>query len=193
MGLAEPARELRAGAELRVVKQSVDFKCELRDPELARLALKHLGGAWAENRAHRDTYFRVATGHVKRTEAEGDPIEYVVYERREQARPTLSRFTILNEDEKRERYGERELPVWMVLEKEREIWLYEGVRVHIDQVKGLGWFLEIDALVSRQRNVLRCYAVIERVRDALKPALGGAVAGSYADMLSRDRAEGDAA
>jgi adenylate cyclase class 2 len=33
-----------------------------------------------------------------------------------------------------------------VVTKQREIWLYENVRIHLDRVEGLGTFLELEAV-----------------------------------------------
>lgn len=170
--------------------QNVDFKCELRDPGLARLALKRFGAVCATTVHHRDTYYRVPDGRLMRREAEGEPVEFVLYHRVDRAHPTISRFSIFTEDEARLRYGTRELPVWVEVTKDREIWLVDNARVHIDRVDGLGWFMEIDVLVSRDFHIGKCHDLIGRIRESLAPCLGGLIATSYADMVA---SESDAA
>lgn len=166
--------------------QNVDFKCELRDPGLARLALKRFNSILAATVSHRDTFFRVPDGRLMRREAEGEPVEYVLYHRVDRPIPTISRFTILSEDEARLRLGAADPPVWVEVWKQREIWLLQNARVHLDQVEGLGWFMEIDVLVTRDQHVGRCHELIRRIREALAPALGGLIATSYADMVAME-------
>ena len=170
--------------------QNVDFKCELRDPELARLALKRFGSVCAATVTHLDTYFRVPDGRLMRREAEGEPVEYVLYHRVDRPMPTISKFTILTEEEARLRLGESDPPVWVEVEKQREIWLLKNARIHLDRVLGLGWFIEIDVLVTKDQHVGKCHELIGKIREALGPCLGGLIATSYADMVA---SESDAA
>lgn len=166
--------------------ENVDFKCELRDPGLARLALKRFGAILAAAVSHHDTYFRVPDGRLMRREAEGEPVEYVLYRRIDRAAPTVSSFTILSENEARRRLGATDPPVWVEVRKQREIWLLADARVHVDQVEGLGWFIEIDVLVTRRRSERTCRDLIAKIREALGPCLGGLIATSYADMVATE-------
>lgn len=166
--------------------QNVDFKCELRDPGLARLALKRFGAILAATVTHHDTYFRVPDGRLMRRETEGEPAEYVLYRRIDRPMPTVSSFTILSENEARRRLGASDPPVWVEVHKRREIWLLQDARVHLDQVEGLGWFIEIDVLVTRRRSEQDCRDLIAKIREALGPCLGGLIATSYADMVATE-------
>lgn len=166
--------------------ENVDFKCELRDPGLARLALRKFGAILAATLAHQDTYFRVPDGRLMRREAEGEPVEYVLYRRIDRPVPTVSSFTILSENEARQRLGASDPPVWVEVRKRREIWLLADARVHLDQVEGLGWFIEIDVLVTKRRSERDCRELIGKIREALGPCLGGLIATSYADMIATE-------
>ena len=171
--------------------QNVDYKCELRDPDIARALLRRLGGVLVGSGRHEDIYYRVPDGRVKRRAASGEPVEWIVYHRTDRILPRISRFTIYTPEQMIERYGERPLPEWVRISKDREIWLHHGVRVHIDHVHELGWFLEIDALVSSSRNVVRCHELIHNIRAQLQPTLGGAIATSYADLVALEKQLGD--
>lgn len=173
--------------------QNVDFKCELRDPDLARLALKRFGGILAASVHHRDTFFRVPDGRLMRREADGEPVEYVLYRRIDRPMPTISRFTILTEEEARLRLGAADPPVWVEVRKQREIWLLHNARVHLDRVEGLGWYIEIDVLVTKDQHVGKCHELIAKIREALGPCLGGLIATSYADMVASEAEQQDEA
>lgn len=167
-------------------KQSVNFKAELRDPGLARLALRHTGVTFAESTRHTDTYFKVPDTHLKRRVADNEPTEYFLYERRDAAHPALARFTILTEQAFAQRFGERPLPVWVTVRKSREIWLTERAHIHLDTVDHLGGFIEIEALVSPSNNIARCHEEIARLRQQLAPALGGVITTSYAALMATE-------
>ena len=37
---------------------------------------------------------------------------------------------------------------WVEVEKTRQVWLWENVRIHLDDVKGLGQFVELEAVME---------------------------------------------
>jgi predicted adenylyl cyclase CyaB len=43
-------------------------------------------------------------------------------------------------------------PVETVVEKKRELWLYDNTRIHLDTVKSLGTFLELETLVIKGKK-----------------------------------------
>jgi len=170
--------------------QNIEFKAELRDTGLARAALRKAGAKRVGEVEQRDTYYSVLTGRLKRRESVADgqaePIEVIEYERAALAPPKISRFTIYSEAEARERFGEREPPVWVEVRKRREVWDHRGVRVHLDEVEGLGSFFELEALVSPDQDVARCHRRIAELRERFGPALGEPIACGYAEMLARE-------
>ena len=98
-----------------------------------------------------------------------------------------SRYVLLTVDHPRETEDLLSLildPV-AVVDKQREIFLIENVRVHLDEVKDLGRFIEFEAvyrvgLDDDQKEVERVQELIERFEideDAL-------VSVSYADLMA---------
>lgn len=168
--------------------QNVEFKCELRDPELAASILRKLGATHIATLDQTDTYFRVTDGRLKRRESRGEPTEWIFYSRDNISRPKVSKFMIYTEEEARSRFGERPLPVWVVVSKKRQLWMLTGVRVHLDEVAGLGHFLEFEAMVSRRQNAAQRHQDIEALRVALGPTLGEPIACGYSDLIAAEAA-----
>lgn len=165
---------------------NVEFKCELRDPDLARAIILRHGATFIGTLEQTDTYFRIPSGRLKKREQPGEPTEFIFYDRENRTRPKLSHFRIYSEAEALERFGTSPLPVWIVVRKRRDLYLLGNVRLHVDQVDGLGFFLELEALVSTSTNVARCHASIAELREMLRPALGEAIAVGYSDLLAQD-------
>ncbi len=166
--------------------QNVDFKCELRDPQLARIALKKLGAQFVHKIHQTDTYYKVTDGRMKKRESEGEPTEYIFYHRVDRPQPKLSHFTIYTEEQVVQRFGSRPLTQWLVIKKTREIYLLRGTHIHIDEVEELGHFFEVDALVSPNQHVGRCHRLIGKIRKLMGPALGESIASGYADLLQQE-------
>ena len=57
----------------------------------------------------------------------------------------------------------------------------------LDDVQGLGKFLELESLVSRDMPEDKARALLEELRKALGPVLGEPIDRSYSDLLSADQ------
>ena len=184
--------------------RNVEFKSELREPDLAAAALKAAGARFVIRLRQLDTYYRVPTGKLKKREAwpvlaapepdqplqleEPEPVEYIRYERHERPNPKLSDFHIYTEAEFAERFGQTPPPVWVQVDKVRAVWMAGPVRVHLDEVKGLGRFLEFESLVTKEQNIARGHESVNTLRARLAPTLGEPVAAGYADLLAAETA-----
>lgn len=163
--------------------QSLEFRCELRDPETAMAALVRAGASPLITLELRDTYFRVPSGVFKKREAPDEPVEYIFFDRRDRLAPHLCQFTLYDEAQMRLRFGRSDPPTWRIVCKTRVTLMRANVRIHMDEIDRLGQFLKLEALVSPTYNVARCYENIGEIRHVLGPTLGEPVTGTYAGML----------
>jgi adenylate cyclase, class 2 len=176
--------------------QNVEFKAELKDLSLARTICAALGASHIADLRQTDTYYRLPDARLKKRETEGEPTEWILYDRPNQVGNKLSTFHIYSEDEAAERFGARgaawggwggaEHPrrPWIVVRKLRELWMYDDVRIHLDDVEGLGAFLEFEALISARRTRAQAEDAVFALRRELATALGEPIAASYADLLA---------
>lgn len=169
--------------------QNVEFKAELRDPQFARFICRNIGAKSIGTIHQKDTYFRIPDGRLKKRETDGEPAEYVFYHRINRLKPKLSHFTIFTESEAIARFGERPLPVWVVVEKRRDLWMYRHVRLHLDEVARLGHFFEAEALVTPSHHIGRCQRRIAAIREKFAPVLGELIATSYCDLAAAELRE----
>jgi adenylate cyclase class IV len=165
---------------------NVEIKAELRDLPLARSICRAVGAALILAFDQVDTYYRVPSGKLKKRETEGEPVEYIFYERPRKATSKLSQFTIYSQDQALERFGREPLPVWVVVKKRRELFMHANVRIHLDTVEGLGTFLEFEALVSRNHSIEACARSIAELKQKFDPVLGELIDCGYSDLLARD-------
>lgn len=166
---------------------NVEYKAELRDLEMARATCRAVGAAYITTLHQTDTYFRVPSGRLKRRECTGEPTEWIFYDRSDESRPRLSSFTIYSDAQARERFGVNPLPELVVVRKSRELYLIDNVRIHLDEVEGLGRFFELEALVSPGFPVPRCHAAVDRLRATFGPVLGEPLSVSYADLIEQEQ------
>ena len=95
-----------------------------------------------------DTYFSTANGRLKMRQG---PIEnaLIYYNRENKAGPKLSEVKLLPLDNNADLLKEiliKAHGVKVVVKKKREIYFIDNVKFHIDEVEGLGSFVEIEAI-----------------------------------------------
>jgi predicted adenylyl cyclase CyaB len=67
--------------------------------------------------------------------------------------------------------------------KRREILLLDNVRIHLDEVEGLGSFIEFEVVVGEGETEARCVARAEELLQAFGVKASDLVSGSYADLV----------
>jgi predicted adenylyl cyclase CyaB len=166
-------------------RQNVELKARLVDLPGARVLAAKLSGGPPEIITQVDTYFSCAHGRLKLRTIVGDHSELIAYVRPDETAPRASRYRIVPVPDATA-LGEAlvaALGVLVIVEKRREISLYNNVRIHLDQVHRLGTFLEFEAVLQAHEPL----AVGERQVRELASQFGllpeHLVAGSYSDLL----------
>ncbi len=78
-----------------------------------------------------------------------------------------------------------------VVDKQREIFLFENVRIHLDRVEGLGEFLELEAVYSgEEAQEEEQHRKIEFLLDTLQVCRSDLIAVSYEDLLGGPDGQG---
>lgn len=164
--------------------QTIDLKLELRDPVMVRGQLRALGAKRIVALEQRDVRFPLPDGRLLRREAEGEPTEWIFYHRVDRPQPATCHFTILSDEQARTRWGVHGLREAASIVRTREYWMADGVGVHVDDVEGLGRFVELIVLVTSRSDPAEARARLLRVHQALKPSLGESVSASYGDLVA---------
>lgn len=140
----------------------------------------------------RDTYFDVPRGRLKIREEEGAASHLIAYERADLPGQRESRYRIIevgDADALRQALSVV-LGVRVVVTKARRLFVFEGVRIHLDRVDGLGNFVEFEGVIDLDDDGSSDH--FEKLLTELRSAFGiredDLLAGSYADLaLARAR------
>jgi adenylate cyclase class 2 len=171
---------------------NVETKVRCADLQgVARLAAE-IGAHYDGRLDQIDTYFGAVRGRLKlreitHTTPDGQVstgAELIRYERPDEsgARVSVYELTEIADAEScRARLAE-ELGVRGRVEKQRELWLLDATRIHLDRVDGLGSFVELETVTAGTPA-----EADRREHDRIAAALGldqsATVAGSYIDLL----------
>ena len=135
-----------------------------------------------------DTYFKIADGRLKLRQGNIENA-LIHYQRPNQAGPKESKVTMCHiaEGEDLKRVLEKALGVLVEVKKEREIYFIDNVKFHIDEVPGLGGFVEIEAIdrdgdIGKQKLLEQC----DYYRQKLGIKETDLLHNSYSDMLLGD-------
>lgn len=133
-----------------------------------------------------DTYFNTNNGRLKMRQG---PIEnaLIYYNRENKAGPKLSEVKLLPLDNNADQLKEiliKAHGVKVVVKKKREIWFIGNVKFHIDEVKGLGSFVEIEAIdtdgsLGLEKIKEQCYFYLQQFQIGEDDLLTH----SYSDLL----------
>jgi homotetrameric cytidine deaminase len=165
--------------------RNLELKARDPDPERTLEAVLALG---AEDRGtidQRDTYFTRARGRLKLREQQPGGAELIAYDRADAAgpRPSDYRVVSVSDAEPLRDALDAALGTLVVVVKRRRLLLWDGVRIHLDEVEGLGSHLELEAVVAPGSDLEAERLKVERLRSELAIDDGALVAGSYCDLL----------
>jgi adenylate cyclase, class 2 len=139
----------------------------------------------------RDTYFGSCRGILKlREETPGRP-HLIQYERAKVPAAKESSWRTVEVDDAeavREVLGAA-LGIWGVVEKRRHLFLWRGVRIHLDDVRGLGRFIELEAVAPPGSDLAAAHELVAELIAAFKITDQLLCASRYGALLA-DRAAG---
>ncbi len=173
---------------MRVEMPRRNIELKARDPDPARSLQTALQmGASDEGWLHQaDTYFRVRNGRLKLRE-EDTASHLISYERSDDAvaRESHYRLVPVSDPAGLKDALSDALGVLVVVEKSRRLLLWHGVRIHLDEVRGLGSFIEIEAVADPASDLSAEHRRASELQDALAITSDRIVAFSYSDELLR--------
>ncbi len=112
-----------------------------------------------------DTYFKVNSGRLKLRE--GNIENYLIhYQREDQEGPKQSNVTLFKSPSTLKDILTKSLGLLVVVDKQREIYFIENIKFHIDKVKDLGSFIEIevidkDGVIGKAKLLEQCKQYME--------------------------------
>ncbi len=127
----------------------VEFKARCSDPDRIRDLLRRKNARFVGDDHQIDTYFRVAQGRLKLREGNIEN-SLIFYSRPNEAGPKQSDVTMTPVPAGSDLRAvlTSALGVLVTVDKRREIYFVENVKIHLDKVEELGSFLEVEAIGS---------------------------------------------
>ena len=171
--------------------RNVELKARDPDPAATLAAALALGAVDHGMLRQRDTYFAVACGRLKLREAEPGGAELIAYARADaaEARESGYHLVAVADPAAVSRALDASLGTTVVVEKRRRLLLLGSVRLHLDEVDGLGTWVELEAVAAADSDLSAEHAEVARIRAALALTDDRIVAEGYADLLEGSTAD----
>jgi len=129
--------------------RNLELKIRIDDYKKTLRKAKEIGAEEYAFLIQKDIYYQTGKGLLK-LRIMPEHSEFIFYNRNEAGGERWSDYHLLkiNNEQRPEEFFNRIFDVVAVVEKEREVLMYENTRIHLDKVKGLGEFLELETIVT---------------------------------------------
>jgi len=166
-----------------MTRVNFEFKARLKDEARVRAALRSLRARYVGRDHQVDTYFRVPRGRLKvrKGRLENALIHYRRADSAQARRAEVQMMLLARRNSIRAILG-GSLGVLAVVDKRREIYFVGNVKIHLDRVRGLGKFVEVEAL-SRSGRLETVRKQTRKFQKLFGIASRDIVPQSYSDLI----------
>jgi len=165
--------------------KNIELKARLRAVSHARKTARRLEnrGSFTEHQV--DTYFVCNAGRLKLRQRSGLASQLIAYQRADDSDAKASEYQILEvtDDGSCKSLLQAALGILCVVDKRREVYLHENVRIHLDDVAELGYFVEFEAVLTEDVDESVGHGQVDRLREAFAISSTDLIATSYSDMI----------
>ncbi len=167
-----------------------EFKAFLRDATHIRAVLKRYHARFLGTDHQVDTYFRVPAGRLKIREGRIEN-SLIFYRRTNSARARRSavEMMLLPRRNSVRAILSAALETLAVVDKRREIYFVGNVKIHLDHVRGLGPFVEVEAM-TRTGDIRKVRAQAAKFQKLFAIPSSDVVPLSYSDLILKKRKSG---
>lgn len=164
---------------------NIEIKAVLRDRQAAEGVARRLSDSGPQVLHQVDTFFACRNARLKLRILEADHGELIRYERDNQTGPKLSAYTIARtpEPEALLKILTETLGQTGSVKKRRTLYLVGQTRVHLDEVEGLGDFIELEVVLRPEQSEVDGGAIARELLQQFAIPPSDLIAKSYVELL----------
>lgn len=166
---------------------NIEIKARIRDLSALQQAAAELSDTPCQVIPQVDTFFNCPTGRLKLRELSPQHAQLVYYHRPDVTGPKLSEYHIFETADPEglkyilsQAYGIRG-----VVSKTRHLYLVGQTRIHLDEVEGLGWFVELEVVLAPGQADAEGQAIAGHLMQQLGIQPSDLVDSAYMDLLEK--------
>ncbi len=164
---------------------NIEIKARARNFADLRQRAEALSDTPAQVIAQEDTFFHTARGRLKLRQLAPDHGQLVYYERTDASGPKRSDYMIAESSEPAALKAAltAALGVRGVVRKRRSLYLVGQTRVHLDEVEGLGEFMELEVVLRPEQSDAEGQAIAQDLMTRLDVQEEDLLEGAYMDLM----------
>jgi predicted adenylyl cyclase CyaB len=164
--------------------RNVEIKARVADLAPVEVQARRIATEGPSDIAQDDTFFACATGRLKLRELSPVQGQLIYYSRADVAGPKVSDYWIAGTDSPaamRETLG-RALGITGRVRKRRRLYLVDRTRIHLDEVEGLGSFVELEVVLAEGESAAHGEDTARQIMKSLGIDESQLVEGAYVDL-----------
>jgi predicted adenylyl cyclase CyaB len=168
-------------------RRNIELKASDPDRDRSLQVCANLGAADHGEIWQRDSYFETAHGGLKLREERPGPPHLIQFDRADEREQRESRYRIETVQDPANVTAMLALAFGLrvTVVKRRRLFLWQQVRIHLDEVERLGSFIELEAVAPAASDLSTEHALVDDLRAAFSISDDCLHALGYADQLLR--------
>jgi predicted adenylyl cyclase CyaB len=164
---------------------NIEVKAYARKFAEIRVRAENLSDTPVEVIPQDDTFFNVQRGRLKLRILSGERGQLIYYTRPDREGPKRSDYHISHTSDPAnlKRVLELAYGIRGVIRKTRYLYLVGQTRIHLDDVEGLGQFMELEVVMREGQSDADGQAIAEGLLDSLGVERSDLIEGAYMDLL----------
>ena len=165
--------------------RNIEIKATVEDPSDLKRRVEAIADQEPTELHQIDTFFRSSNGRLKLREFGDGPAELIYYRRSNVAGPKESSYfvTPMPDPEKMRQILDAANGTLGIVKKRRLLYLIGQTRVHLDQVEGLGSFMELEVVLQDHQTTDDGVAIAQDLMTKLNILEDQLVDTAYFDLL----------
>ena len=165
---------------------NIEIKARVADPKRKRTLAERLSGTPPTCLHQEDTFFPCANGRLKLRQLSTTHGELITYQRADVSGTKQSDYLIYRTGTPAELRATlaNALGTGTVVTKTRWLFLVGQTRVHLDDVVGLGSFLELEVVLADGQSPDEGHRIARAIMGALEVSESDLIDRAYADLLA---------
>lgn len=165
--------------------RNVEIKARVRDPAALRAAAEAVATAPPIVLEQHDVFYRVESGRLKLRRFPQGPAELIRYQRADDTGPKTSDYAIFRTDDGAALHAllAAALGIRGEVVKTRTLVMAGRTRIHLDAVRGLGDFMELEVVLAEDEDEAAGEAEARDLMARLGIGPGDLVTGAYLDLI----------
>jgi predicted adenylyl cyclase CyaB len=170
---------------------NIEIKARIKDFDKLREQVEQLSDTPVQAIPQQDTFFHTPKGRLKLRVLTPNHGQLIYYEREDMSGPKVSNYFIYSTTGPKslEAVLAAALGVRGVVCKQRWLYMVGNTRIHLDQVDGLGTFLEFEVMLREDQTPAEGEAIASELMRKLGVEEADLVEGAYIDLLEEPAEE----